>query len=170
MSGIKGGKCDSGSAKRKRKADEVILVASQSGALMKFLTAPALIASGTSTATPDDDESLSRVAVNERSHEPIMVSAVCADTEQSTTCDVIALKSESEVAQVVEMAVLKPNDTEKLQQADDMIDIVDVQFSGAFGRLYLSGSEAEIEEAAKAVHKAISGVEGRENKAGSGPA
>lgn len=103
MSGIKGGKCDSGSAKRKRKADEAILVASQSGALMKFLTAPALIASGTSTATPADDESLSKVAVNERSHEPIMVSA---DTEQTTTCDVIALKSESEVAQVVEMAAV----------------------------------------------------------------
>lgn len=50
------------------------------------------------------------------------------------------------------------------------IDLVDVQFSGAFGRLYLAGSEAEIEEAAKAVHRAVDRVQGRENKAGSGPA
>lgn len=50
------------------------------------------------------------------------------------------------------------------------ITIVDVQTSGAFGRLYLAGAEAEIEEAAKAVHKALEGVEGRENKAGGGPA
>ena len=50
------------------------------------------------------------------------------------------------------------------------ITLVDVQFSGAFGRLYLAGSEAEIEEAAKAVHKALAGLQGRENKAGGGPA
>lgn len=49
------------------------------------------------------------------------------------------------------------------------VTLVDVQFSGAFGRLYLAGTEAEIEEAAKAVHKALNGVEGRPNSAGGGP-
>lgn len=62
-------------------------------------------------------------------------------------------------------AAFAANEAEKASP----IELIDVQFSGAFGRLYLAGSEAEIEEAAKAVHKAVSGVEGRENKAGSGP-
>lgn len=63
-------------------------------------------------------------------------------------------------------AAFAANEAEKASP----ITLVDVQLSGAFGRLYLSGSEAEIEEAAKAVHKALAGIEGRENKAGSGPA
>lgn len=49
------------------------------------------------------------------------------------------------------------------------IQLIDLQFSGAFGRMQLAGSEAEIEEAAKAIHKALEGVAGRENKAGGGP-
>ncbi len=63
-------------------------------------------------------------------------------------------------------AAFAANEAEKASP----ITLVDVQFSGAFGRLYLAGSEAEIEEAAKAVHKALSGIDGRENKAGGGPA
>jgi len=63
-------------------------------------------------------------------------------------------------------AAFAANEAEKTSP----ITLVDVQFSGAFGRLYLSGSEAEIEEAAKAVHKALAGIDGRENKAGGGPA
>ena len=46
------------------------------------------------------------------------------------------------------------------------ITLIDVAPVGAFGRMWLAGSEAEIEEAAKAVHKAIDGVDGRPNKAG----
>jgi hypothetical protein len=34
---------------------------------------------------------------------------------------------------------------------------------GAYGRLYLSGNEEEIAEAAKAVKTALAGIEGREN-------
>ena len=44
------------------------------------------------------------------------------------------------------------------------VTLVDVQPVGAFGRLWLCGSEAEIEEAAKAVHKAIDSLDGRPNK------
>lgn len=62
-------------------------------------------------------------------------------------------------------AAFAANEAEKASP----ITLVDVQFSGAFGRLQLAGTEAEIEEAAKAVHKALSGLDGRENKAGSGP-
>jgi ethanolamine utilization microcompartment shell protein EutS len=62
-------------------------------------------------------------------------------------------------------AAFAANEAEKASP----ITLVDAQFSGAFGRLYLAGSEAEIEEAAKAVHKALAGVDGRENKAGGGP-
>ena len=35
---------------------------------------------------------------------------------------------------------------------------------GAFGRLYLGGHEAEIEEAAKAVENALATIDGREVK------
>lgn len=49
------------------------------------------------------------------------------------------------------------------------VTLIDMQSSGAFGRLQLCGSEAEIEEAAKAIHKALAGVEGRPNPAGAGP-
>lgn len=62
-------------------------------------------------------------------------------------------------------AAFAANEAEKASP----ITLVDVNFSGAFGRLYLAGSEAEIEEAAKAVHKALGGIAGRENKAAAGP-
>lgn len=44
------------------------------------------------------------------------------------------------------------------------IELINLQISGAFGRLYLAGSEAEIEEAAKAIHRAVERIDGRENK------
>jgi ethanolamine utilization microcompartment shell protein EutS len=61
-------------------------------------------------------------------------------------------------------AAFAANEAEKASP----IELIDVQFSGAFGRLYLAGSEAEIEEAAKAVHKALAGIDGREGKVGGG--
>ena len=57
-------------------------------------------------------------------------------------------------------ALFAANEAEKASP----VDLIDCRFSGAFGRLYLSGSEAEIEEAAKAVHQALDGVSGREAK------
>ena len=44
------------------------------------------------------------------------------------------------------------------------INIVDVQVSGAFGRVYLGGTEAAVTEAAAAVDKALATLHGRENK------
>lgn len=44
------------------------------------------------------------------------------------------------------------------------INIIDVQVSGAFGRVYLGGTEAAITEAAAAVEKTLSQIRGRENK------
>lgn len=37
---------------------------------------------------------------------------------------------------------------------------------GAFGRLYLSGTEENIQQAAAAAERALSGVRGREDKRG----
>ena len=45
------------------------------------------------------------------------------------------------------------------------IKLLEVTTFGAFGRLYLGGYEAEIEEAAKAVETILSSIEGRENPA-----
>lgn len=41
------------------------------------------------------------------------------------------------------------------------ISLIDVQFSGAFGRLYLGGSDSAIQEAVAAVTNALGAVEGR---------
>jgi hypothetical protein len=41
------------------------------------------------------------------------------------------------------------------------VNIVEVQFFGAFGRLYLAGSEAEIDSAAEAAKKALNGLTGK---------
>ncbi len=57
-------------------------------------------------------------------------------------------------------AAIAANEAEKASP----ITIVHVQPSGAFGRLYLGGTEAEIAEAAKAVENALAAIDGRENK------
>lgn len=44
------------------------------------------------------------------------------------------------------------------------VKLVDLQSFGAFGRLYLGGTEAAIQEAAQAVTLALDGIDGRENK------
>ncbi len=58
-------------------------------------------------------------------------------------------------------AVLAANEAEKAAP----IQLVDMRFFGAFGRLYLGGSEAEIREAANAALAALESVNGRENPA-----
>ena len=50
-----------------------------------------------------------------------------------------------------------------LEKAAD-INIVEVQFFGAFGRLYLAGSEANVDSAAEAAKKALQSVTGKESK------
>jgi hypothetical protein len=57
-------------------------------------------------------------------------------------------------------AAIAANEAEKASP----IRIVHVQPIGAFGRLYLGGSEAEIAEAAKAVQNALAAIDGRENR------
>jgi len=42
------------------------------------------------------------------------------------------------------------------------INIVEVQFFGAFGRLYLAGKEADVDEAAAAAKKALQSVSGKD--------
>lgn len=59
-------------------------------------------------------------------------------------------------------AVLAANEAEKA--AD--INLVEMRFFGAFGRLYLGGTEAQIREAAAAAVSALEGVTGRENPDG----
>lgn len=44
------------------------------------------------------------------------------------------------------------------------VKLVDMQSFGAFGRLYLGGTESAIREAASAVTLSLEGIEGRENK------
>lgn len=57
-------------------------------------------------------------------------------------------------------ATLAANEAEK----NAPIQIVDMQSSGAFGRLYLGGTEAGIAEAVAAVDAALRNVTGRDNK------
>lgn len=55
-------------------------------------------------------------------------------------------------------------------EAEKAADIRVVDFTpfGAFGRLYLAGTEAEIDEAAKAAHAALEGITGQAGKGGGG--
>jgi hypothetical protein len=57
-------------------------------------------------------------------------------------------------------AAIAANEAEKASP----ITIVHVQPYGAFGRLYLGGTEAEITEAAKAIEATLASIDGRENK------
>jgi hypothetical protein len=57
-------------------------------------------------------------------------------------------------------AAIATNEAEKASP----IKVIHVQPFGAFGRVYLSGSEAEIGEAARAVEKALAAIDGRDNK------
>ncbi|MBI3098090.1 MAG: hypothetical protein HYY93_07595 [Planctomycetes bacterium] len=59
-------------------------------------------------------------------------------------------------------AVLAANEAEKAAP----VQLIDVRPYGAFGRLYLGGTESVIAEGAKAAVKALQSVEGRENKQG----
>ncbi len=56
-------------------------------------------------------------------------------------------------------AAIAANEAEKAAQ----IHLLEVNFVGAFGRLYLGGSEAEIQEAARGVRQALSAIPGRPN-------
>ncbi|MBI4616505.1 MAG: hypothetical protein HY720_23040 [Planctomycetes bacterium] len=60
-------------------------------------------------------------------------------------------------------AVLAANEAEKASP----VTLVEVNSFGAFGRLYLGGTEAHIREAARAAEGALRSVEGRENPEGS---
>ena len=55
-------------------------------------------------------------------------------------------------------AAIAANEAEKASP----IRLLEVRTFGAFGRLYLGGGEAEIEEAVKAIEKTLSALEGRE--------
>ena len=57
-------------------------------------------------------------------------------------------------------AAIAANEAEKASP----IRLLEVLTFGAFGRLYLGGGEAEIEEAVKAIRKTLDGLDGRENK------
>jgi hypothetical protein len=54
-------------------------------------------------------------------------------------------------------AAIAANEAEKASP----IRLLEVITFGAFGRLYLGGGEAEIEEAVKAIHATLSGIQGR---------
>jgi hypothetical protein len=56
-------------------------------------------------------------------------------------------------------AAFAANEAEKASP----IQLLEMISFGAYGRLYLSGNEEEIAEAAKAVKTALAGIEGREN-------
>ena len=56
-------------------------------------------------------------------------------------------------------AVLAANEAEKASP----ISLVEMRFFGAFGRLYLGGTESEIREAAAAALSALESIDGREN-------
>jgi len=56
-------------------------------------------------------------------------------------------------------ALLAANEAEKAAK----IDILEIRAIGAFGRLYLGGDEANIEEAAKAAVAALAAIDGRPN-------
>ena len=55
-------------------------------------------------------------------------------------------------------AAIASNEAEKASP----VRLLEVQTFGAFGRLYLGGGEAEIEEAVKAIHSTLNGLAGRE--------
>ena len=57
-------------------------------------------------------------------------------------------------------AAIATNEAEKAAA----IRVIHVQPYGAFGRVYLGGSEADITEASKAVEHALAAIDGRENK------
>jgi hypothetical protein len=57
-------------------------------------------------------------------------------------------------------AAIAANEAEKAAP----IRLLEVLTFGAFGRLYLGGGEAEIEEAVKAIRLTLDGLDGRENK------
>jgi hypothetical protein len=59
-------------------------------------------------------------------------------------------------------AVLAANEAEKA--AD--VRLIDVTPFGAFGRLYMSGDEAEIDSAAQAANAALAAVNGRDGRGG----
>lgn len=58
--------------------------------------------------------------------------------------------------------VLAANEAEKASS----VKLLELRAFGAFGRLYLGGAEAEIEQAARAAERAIEGVGGRVNQGG----
>ena len=58
-------------------------------------------------------------------------------------------------------ALLATNEAEKAAN----IDVLEFRAVGAFGRIYLGGNEADIEEAAKAIKAALSQIDGRPNEA-----
>ncbi len=57
-------------------------------------------------------------------------------------------------------ATVAANEAEKASP----ISLIEMQMFGAYGRLYLGGTEAEIEEAAAAVLHALDSIDGRPNK------
>jgi hypothetical protein len=57
-------------------------------------------------------------------------------------------------------ATIAANEAEKASP----ITLIDLQPYGAFGRLYLGGSEAHIQEAVGAIHHTLDGIEGRPNE------
>jgi ethanolamine utilization microcompartment shell protein EutL len=59
-------------------------------------------------------------------------------------------------------AALAANEAEKAAN----VKLIDVMTFGAFGRLYLAGSESEIDSAAQAAIAAIQGIAGKEQAAG----
>ncbi len=56
-------------------------------------------------------------------------------------------------------ALIATNEAEKAAN----INVLEFRSFGAFGRVYLGGTEAEIEEAAKAAISALESIDGREN-------
>ena len=56
-------------------------------------------------------------------------------------------------------AAIAANEAEKFANIQNL----EVRFSGAFGRLYLGGYEADIEEAAKGIRSVLSSIKGRPN-------
>ncbi|HND30581.1 MAG TPA: hypothetical protein PLA94_11300, partial [Myxococcota bacterium] len=56
-------------------------------------------------------------------------------------------------------ALIAANEAEKAAK----IDILEIVSFGAFGRLYLGGSEEEIAQAAKAAVAVLESIDGREN-------
>jgi ethanolamine utilization microcompartment shell protein EutS len=57
-------------------------------------------------------------------------------------------------------ATIAANEAEKAAP----VSLVEMQMFGAYGRLYLGGDDASIQEAAAAVLKTLEGIEGRENR------